>query len=93
MVPADALIKAADPLPSAKFVAFQTLLAPDQMPSQKRTGVLDWPYVEGLRMDEAMHPLAIMAVGLYGEALPNVMARRCGWWCRGNMASRASNRL
>lgn len=70
--PLSALIKAADPLPSAKFVAFQTVLAPDQMPNQKRSGVLEWPYVEGLRMDEAMHPLTIMAVGLYDEVLPNV---------------------
>lgn len=70
--PLSALIKAADPLPSAKFVAFQTVLAPDQMPNQKRPDVLDWPYVEGLRMDEAMHPLTIIAVGLYDEVLPNV---------------------
>ncbi|HZI57426.1 MAG TPA: protein-methionine-sulfoxide reductase catalytic subunit MsrP, partial [Verrucomicrobiae bacterium] len=48
--PLSALIKAAEPLPSAKFVAFQTVLAPDQMPNQKQSGVLDWPYVEGLRM-------------------------------------------
>jgi len=70
--PLSALIKAAEPLAGAKFVAFQTVLAPDQMPNQKESGVLDWPYVEGLRMDEAMHPLAIMAVGLYDEVLPNV---------------------
>src|SRR5216684_1978214 len=70
--PLSALIKAAEPLPSAKFVAFQTVVAPDQMPNQKRNDVLDWPYVEGLRLDEAMHPLAIMAVGLYDEVLPNV---------------------
>lgn len=70
--PLNALIKAADPLPSAKFVAFQTVLAPDQMPNQKHPDILDWPYVEGLRMDEAMHPLTIMAVGLYDEVLPNV---------------------
>src|SRR5438270_13661993 len=69
--PLSALIKAAEPLASAKFVAFQTVLAPDQMPNQKRA-VLDWPYVEGLRMDEAMHPLAILAIGLYDEVLPNV---------------------
>ena len=69
--PLSALIKAADPLPSAKFIAFQTILAPDEMPNQKRD-VLAWPYVEGLRMDEAMHPLAILAVGLYDEVLPNV---------------------
>jgi methionine sulfoxide reductase catalytic subunit len=69
--PLSALINKADPLPSAKFLAFQTVLAPDQMPGQ-RGDVLQWPYVEGLRMDEAMHPLAILAVGLYGEVLPNV---------------------
>jgi len=69
--PLSALINKAEPLPSAKFVAFQTILAPDQMPNQKRA-VLDWPYVEGLRMDEGMHPLTILAVGLYDEVLPNV---------------------
>jgi sulfoxide reductase catalytic subunit YedY len=69
--PLSTFIKQADPLPSAKFVAFQTILAPDQMPNQKRD-VLPWPYVEGLRMDEAMHPLTILAVGLYDEVLPNV---------------------
>lgn len=69
--PLSNLIKKAEPLPSAKFVAFQTILAPDQMPGQK-DDVLQWPYVEGLRMDEAMHPLAILAVGLYDEVLPNV---------------------
>lgn len=71
-IPLSALIKKAEPLGSAKFVAFETVLAPDQMPNQKRGDVLDWPYVEGLRMDEAMHPLAILAVGLYDEILPNV---------------------
>jgi sulfoxide reductase catalytic subunit YedY len=69
--PLSALINQAEPLPKAKFVAFETITAPDQMPNQKRA-VLDWPYVEGLRMDEAMHPLTILAVGLYDEALPNV---------------------
>ena len=69
--PLSALIKQAEPLGSAKFVAFETVFAPDQMPNQKHA-VLDWPYVEGLRMDEAMHPLAILAVGLYDEVLPNV---------------------
>src|SRR5437660_10083065 len=69
--PLSALIKQAEPLGSAKFVAFETVYAPDQMPNQKHA-VLDWPYVEGLRMDEAMHPLAILAVGLYDEVLPNV---------------------
>src|SRR5437588_11366218 len=69
--PLNALIKQAGPLGKAKFVAFETVMAPDQMPNQKHA-VLDWPYVEGLRMDEAMHPLAILAVGLYDEVLPNV---------------------
>jgi len=64
------LIKQVEPNGNAKFVEFTTLLDPKQMPGQ-RSGVLDWPYVEGLRIDEAMHPLAILAVGLYGEVLPN----------------------
>src|SRR5437660_12011618 len=70
--PLNALIKQAEPLGSAKFVAFETIVAPDQMPNQKSGDVLPWPYVEGLRMDEAMHPLTILAVGLYDEVLPNV---------------------
>lgn len=69
--PLSVLLKQVEPLGKAKFVAFETILAPDQMPNQKH-GVLDWPYVEGLRMDEAMHPLTILAVGLYDEVLPNV---------------------
>jgi sulfoxide reductase catalytic subunit YedY len=69
--PLSALIKQAEPLGNARFVAFQTVYAPDQMPNQKRD-ILTWPYVEGLRMDEAMHPLTILAVGLYDEILPNV---------------------
>jgi sulfoxide reductase catalytic subunit YedY len=64
------LIKRADPLPKAKYVEFTTLYDPKQMPGQ-RTGVLQWPYVEGLRMDEAMHPLALLCFGMYGEVLPN----------------------
>src|ERR1700720_111526 len=64
------LVKRAEPLPKAKFVEFATLYDPKQMPGQ-RTSVLKWPYVEGLRMDEAMHPLALLCFGLYGEALPN----------------------
>ena len=58
------------PTSKAKYVAFKTVYRPAEMPGQ-RSRVLDWPYVEGLRMDEAMHPLALMAVGLYGETLPN----------------------
>ena len=64
------LIKRADPLPKAKFVEFTTLFDVTQMPGQ-RGRVLDWPYVEGLRMDEAMHPLALLCFGMYGEVLPN----------------------
>jgi methionine sulfoxide reductase catalytic subunit len=64
------LIKKAEPLPKATFVEFTTILDPSHMPGQ-RTGVLEWPYVEGLRMDEAMHPLALLCFGMYGETLPN----------------------
>lgn len=54
----------------AKYVAFETLVRPEEMPGQQ-SGILEWPYREGLRLDEAMHPLTILATGLYGEALPN----------------------
>jgi methionine sulfoxide reductase catalytic subunit len=64
------LIRRLEPTGSAKFVEFVTLLDPKQMPGQ-RSRVLEWPYVEGLRLDEAMHPLALLAVGLYGKVLPN----------------------
>jgi sulfoxide reductase catalytic subunit YedY len=63
------LLDAVEPTPEAKYVAFQTLLDPTRMPGQK-TDVLKWPYVEGLRLDEAMHPLALLATGIYGQALP-----------------------
>jgi sulfoxide reductase catalytic subunit YedY len=55
--------------PGAKYVAFETLLRPEEMPMQQ-TSALPWPYVEGLRLDEAMHPLTILATGLYGEPMP-----------------------
>jgi sulfoxide reductase catalytic subunit YedY len=64
------LLRRCEPTSRAKYVAFTTLLDLAQMPQQRRR-VLDWPYVEGLRIDEAMHPLAILAVGLYGRTLPN----------------------
>jgi sulfoxide reductase catalytic subunit YedY len=64
------VIKRLEPTSKAKFVEFVTLLDPVQMPGQRR-GVLDWPYLEGLRMDEAMHPLTLLTVGLYGKPLPN----------------------
>ena len=68
--PLASLLKQIEPRSNAKFVEFTTLVDPKQMPGQRR-GVLEWPYVEGLRLDEAMHPLTILAVGLYGEYLPN----------------------
>lgn len=64
------LIKRAEPLGKAKYVEFTTLYDPKQMPGL-RFAVLRWPYVEGLRLDEAMHPLALLCFGLYGEVLPN----------------------
>ena len=64
------LIKRCEPTSKAKFIEFTTLHDVGQMPGQ-RSDVLEWPYVEGLRMDEALHPLTIVAVGLYGEVLPN----------------------
>ena len=64
------LLAKAGVMPSAKYVAFETLVRPEEMPGQQ-TGSLDWPYREGLRLDEAMHPLTILATGLYGEAMPN----------------------
>jgi sulfoxide reductase catalytic subunit YedY len=69
-IPLAEMIKRFDPLPSAKFVQFTTIYAPAEMPGQ-RSDVLQWPYVEGLRMDEAMHPLTLMVTGLYGKMLPN----------------------
>jgi sulfoxide reductase catalytic subunit YedY len=68
--PLAALIKDAEPTAKAKFVAFETLNDPARMPGQ-RDPVLRWPYREGLRLDEATNPLTLMAVGLYGETLPN----------------------
>ncbi|HXH02368.1 MAG TPA: protein-methionine-sulfoxide reductase catalytic subunit MsrP [Candidatus Competibacteraceae bacterium] len=64
------LLKRFQPTASAKYVAFETLYDPEQMPGQ-RSSILDWPYREGVRMDEAMHPLTILAVGVYGRVLPN----------------------
>jgi sulfoxide reductase catalytic subunit YedY len=64
------LVKRFKPTSKAKYIEFHTLLDPKQMPGE-RGSVLDWPYVEGLRIDEAMNPLALMTVGLYGKALPN----------------------
>ncbi len=68
--PLNALIKQVEPTSKAKFVEFTTLNDLSQMPGVRRE-VLDWPYTEGLRMDEAMHPLTLLTFGLYGETLPN----------------------
>ncbi len=69
------LLKRVEPKSNAKFVAFETLVRPEEMPGQRGLlQALPWPYVEGLRLDEAMHPLTILAVGMYGETLPN----QCG---------------
>jgi len=68
-VPLAEVIKKCEPSPKAKYVEFTTLYDPGQMPGT-RSSVLRWPYVEGLRMDEAMHPLTILATGLYGEVIP-----------------------
>ena len=64
------LIKKVEPTGNAKFVEFTTLADPKQMPGVG-SRVLDWPYVEGLRIDEAMHPLALLTMGMYGQTLPN----------------------
>ena len=68
-VPLAAVIKRLQPTSNAKYVAFETLLDPERMPGQRRR-VLQWPYREGLRMDEAMNPLTLLSVGVYGRALP-----------------------
>ncbi|SHO56262.1 protein-methionine-sulfoxide reductase catalytic subunit MsrP [Vibrio quintilis] len=70
--PLASLLKRFQPTSRAKYVAFTTIVRPEQMPAQKsRFSTIKWPYVEGLRIDEAMHPLTLLAVGLYGKTLPN----------------------
>lgn len=69
-IPLASVLRRAQPDSRAKYVAFTTLYRPEEMPGQRRR-ILDWPYREGLRIDEAMHPLTLLAVGLYGEVLPN----------------------
>jgi len=71
--PLSALINQVEPTNNAKFIQFVTLHDPKRMPGQKPSifgSAIEWPYVEGLRMDEAMHPLTLLSVGLYGEVLP-----------------------
>ena len=65
------VIRRAEPLASAKYVAFETLWDPEQMPERRWKPRIGWPYREGLRLDEAMHPLALLATGMYGKTLPN----------------------
>jgi sulfoxide reductase catalytic subunit YedY len=72
--PLSALLKRVEPTGQAKYVEFTTLVSPEMFPGQKRGlfgFALDWPYTEGLRLDEAMHPLTLVTVGLYGQVLPN----------------------
>jgi sulfoxide reductase catalytic subunit YedY len=73
--PLAALLKRVEPASAAKYVEFTTLLDPEQMPAQKKSifnlAGLDWPYTEGLRLDEALHPLTLVTVGMYGHVLPN----------------------
>jgi sulfoxide reductase catalytic subunit YedY len=69
-IPLAEVIKRFEPTSKAKFVAFETVVRPDQMPGQSYP-ILPWPYVEGLRMDEAMNPLTMLAIGVYGEEMPN----------------------
>lgn len=69
-IPLHTIIKRCRPTSKARYVRFETLNDPGQMPGQRRS-ILDWPYVEGLRMDEALHPLTLLSVGLYGRVLPN----------------------
>ena len=65
------VVNRAEPGPGAKYVAFETLWNPEQMPERRWRPVIGWPYREGLRLDEALHPLSLLVTGLYGKALPN----------------------
>jgi sulfoxide reductase catalytic subunit YedY len=74
-IPLSVLLKRVEPTAQAKYVEFATLVDPDQFPAQRKGffsfGGLDWPYIEGLRLDEAMHPLTLLTFGMYGKVLPN----------------------
>jgi len=74
--PLAALLKRVAPTSRAKYVVFETLHDPAKMPGQKRADLIRWPYVEGLRIDEAMNPLTLLSVGLYGRTLPLQQTRR-----------------
>ena len=84
------LIQKSKPNSNAKYVQFITLMDPKQMPGES-DDVLQWPYVEGLRMDEAMNPLTLLAIGLYGSVLPNQDGAPLRLVIPGNTGSRASN--
>ena len=75
-IPLSKLIEAVEPMAAAKYVAFETLHDPIRMPGQK-TDVLPWPYVDGLRLDEAMHPLTLLATGIYGQDLSQIGRASC----------------
>lgn len=90
------LLKMAEPTSKARYVAFQTIYDPDNMPGQKDRfigGGLKYPYIEGLRLDEAMHPLTMITTGVYGKALPPQTVPLCVSRYRGNMASKGLSRL
>lgn len=92
--PLNKLLALAEPTSNAKYVAFETIYAPKQMPGQQDRfigGGLKYPYVEGLRLDEAMHPLTLLTVGVYGKALPPQNGAPVRLIVRGNMASKVSS--
>src|SRR6185503_14021679 len=94
--PLASLLKRVEPTGQAKFVEFTTLLDPNQFPAQKPGffgfSSLDWPYVEGLRLDEALNPLTLLTVGMYGQVLPNQNGAPVRMWYRGSTGSRAPSR-
>jgi sulfoxide reductase catalytic subunit YedY len=69
-IPLADVVRRAEPTGNAKFLEFTTIVRPEEMPGQRRA-ILDWPYIEGLRMDEAMNPLSLLVTGVYGVDLPN----------------------
>ena len=81
--PMSEFLKRFEPTARASYVEFKTLVDTRQMPGQTEPA-LNWPYTEGLRMDEAMHPLTLLGLGLYGEVLPNQNGAPIAWWCRGH---------
>jgi sulfoxide reductase catalytic subunit YedY len=85
------LLEQVEPMSNAKYVKFITLYDPKRMPNQFDTDVLPWPYQEGLRLDEAMHPLTLLATGFTANHCCRKTARRYVWSCRGSMASKASS--